>query len=214
MRELDKVLDPNEKVLWESKPEFLPFVLGSSIGVTVFSIFWMILLIPFIVLAIHDILFGSRVWGIFMFLMPHFWLGLGMLFGVPIYKFFVYKHTYYAITDKRAILQTGIIGRDFELVDFDQVTNIEVDVGVFDKILGTKDTGSITFSTAGSIGYSGNGSTIHFPHTFRNVKNPYDVFKLLRKVSLDVRADISFPNKMRPSENPGYETNYTQPDIK
>ena len=214
MRELDKVLDPQEKVLWEGKPGFWPFVLGGSIATTLFGIVWMIFLTPFIGMAIYDILYGSKIYGFGILLLPHFWVGIGFVFGIPIYQFLVFKYTHYAITDKRAIIQKGLIGRDFELVDFDQITNIEVNVGILDKIVGTKDTGSIMISTAGSVVLNNKGNAVNRPHTFRNIKDPYEVFKFFKKVSHDVRTDISFPNKMRPTENPGYQTNYTQTDIK
>ena len=42
MREIDKVLDEKEKVLWEGKPKFWPFLLGGSIVTTIFGLFWML----------------------------------------------------------------------------------------------------------------------------------------------------------------------------
>ncbi|HLC86678.1 MAG TPA: hypothetical protein VJH65_00160 [Candidatus Nanoarchaeia archaeon] len=58
MRELDKVLDKNEKVFWEGKPKFWPFLLGGSIITTIFGLFWMVFLIPFIVIAAINIAQG------------------------------------------------------------------------------------------------------------------------------------------------------------
>jgi prolyl-tRNA synthetase len=42
------------------------------------------------------------------------------------------------------------------------------------------------------------------PYSFRNITNPYEAFKFFKQISHDVRSDINFPNKLRPSENPGY----------
>jgi uncharacterized membrane protein YdbT with pleckstrin-like domain len=207
MKELNKVLNPNEKVLWEGAPSFWPFVLSGSIITTLFGLFWMILLIPFIALAISDILFGSHILGFGILLLPHFWIGIVLVFGIPIYQILVYKYTYYAITDKRVILQKGLIGRDFEVIDFDKITNTEVNISIFDKILGAGNTGSILISTAGSLTYSRQG-TAQKPYTIRNINNPYEVFKFFGKVSYDVKTDIEYPNKLRPSENPGYSTTY------
>lgn len=207
MREIDKVLDQNEKVFWEGTPNFWPFIFGSSIATTIFGIFWMILLIPFIGFAIYDILFGSHIFGFGILILPHFWVGVGLVFGIPIYQILVFKHTYYAITDKRVILQKGWIGRDFEIIDFDQITNAEVNVGVFDKLFGSGNTGSILISTAGSFTYTRRGA-VQKPYTLRNVVNPYEVFKFFKKVIHDVKTDIQYPNKLRPGENPGYQTSY------
>jgi Bacterial PH domain len=212
MKEIEKILNENEKVLWEGSPNFWPFMLSGSIATSLFGLGTMVFLIPFMFFAIRDILFGSGVFGFGFFLMPHFWLGIGLLFGVPIYQYLVYKYTYYCITDKRAILQKGVIGRDFDIVDFDQVTNSQVDVGIFDKIFKPGDTGSIRIFTA-SGSTSGpvvrvNGVPIAKPYTFRNVQNPYEVFKFFKKVSFDVKSDIQYPNQLRPAQNPGYQSEY------
>lgn len=195
MKELDKVLNQNEKVLWEGKPSFWPFFLSSSIYPFIFGLVWMFFLIPFIYGLSFLILF-----------VPHFWIGIVLIVGVPIYQLLVFRHICYAITDKRVILQKGLIGRDFEIVDFDQITNAEVNVGLIDKLFGGK-TGSILISTAGSFTYTRRGITQR-PYTLRHIENPYDVFKFFKKVSYDVKTDIEYPNKFRPQENPGYQTDY------
>lgn len=143
-------------------------------------------------------------WGIF--LLPHFWVGIVLIVGIPLYQLLVYKHVYYAITNKRVLFQKGLIGRDFEIVDFDQITNAEVNVGVFDTLFGGK-TGSILISTAGSITYQ-RGIGSQRPYTLRNIENPYEVFKFFKKVSHAVKTDIQFPNQYRPTTNPGYKTEY------
>lgn len=203
MRELDKVLDQNEKIIWEGSPKFWPFFFGRSLALTLFGIFWMSFLILFFIAS-------SATPGPFkyvIFITPHFWIGLFMLFGPTIYNALVFKHTYYAITDKRVIIQKGWIGRDFEMIDFDQITNAEVNVGIFDKLFGGGNTGSILISSAGSFTYSREDS-VRKPYTISNVTNPYDLFKSFKKVTHDVKTDIQYPNKMRPHENPGYKTAY------
>jgi membrane protein YdbS with pleckstrin-like domain len=201
MRELNKILDDNEKVLWEGVPEFKPFFWQSSMFLGLFGLMWMGILIPGVI--------ASR--GILL-LMPHFWIGLVLLVGVPVYNYLSYKYICYAITDKRVIFQTGLIGRDFSTVDFDQITNAEVNVGVFDKLFNL-DTGSILVSTAGSFTYTKNGARPR-PFTLANINNPYEIFKFFKKVSHDVKTDINYPNKLRPGENPGYKTDYTPPSLK
>ncbi len=208
MNELNKVLNESEKVMWQGAPSFWPFFFGGSILTSLFGLFWMIFLIPFIWMAISDIFFGSHIYGFGILLLPHFWVGVVLVFGIPIYQILVHRHTFYAITDKRVILQKGVIGRDFETIDFDQVTNSEVNVGVFDKIFGNGNTGSILISTAGSFTYNRQGGMVQKPYTLRNIPNPYDAFKFFKQISHDVRTDINYPNKMRPSENPGYDTKY------
>ena len=43
---------------------------------------------------------------------------------------------------------------------------------------------------------------------FISIEDPYGVYKLLKKVSLDVTTDQAFPNAYRPKENTGYNTEY------
>ena len=128
------------------------------------------------------------------------------MFGIPIYKALAYRHTYYAITNKRVLLQTGVIGRDFQIVDFDKITNAEVNVGIFDKLF-SRNSGSILISSAGTFTYGKHGP-IARPYTLSNIPNPYDVFKFFKKVSHAVKTDIEYPNQYRPKTNLGYRTSY------
>jgi len=198
MKEIDKILDSKEKVFWEGRPKFWPFFLSGFAG----ALFGLIFLIVGGIFVIMGILSGNY----FFIFIPHFWIGVVFVFGIPLYKALVYSHTYYAITHKRIILQKGLIGRDFETVDFDQITNAEVNVGVLDKLFGG-GSGSILLSTVGTFTYTRRGP-IQKPYTISHIANPYEVFKFFKKVSHDVKTDIHFPNKYRPTENPGYRTHY------
>lgn len=206
MNEIKKVLNENEKIFWEGAPKFWPFFFGGSAATTIFGLIWMAFLIPFIAMAVYDILFGSHIIGFGILLLPHFWIGIILIFGIPLYQILSYKNIHYAITNKRVITQKGWIGRSFETMDFDQITNTEVVVGVFDKMFGGKS-GSILISTAGSFTYVRRGVSGR-PYTLRNIFNPYDVYKFFKKVEHDIKTDIEYPNKLRPTENPGYKTDY------
>jgi len=207
MREIDKVIDKSERILWEGKPKFWPFFLGRSVGATFFGGVWLLFLLFFFVTAAVSNPNALTI----LLLTPYFWIGILIAIGVPIYTFLVYNHTYYAITDKRIIMQKGIIGRDFEIIDFDQLSNAGVNVGLFDKLFG-KNSGSILLTTPGTITYtntfSQRGTMAQRPHVLSNIHDPYNVFKLFKKVSFDVKADIQYPNRYRPKENVGYQTEY------
>ncbi len=206
MIEFDKVLDGNEKVFWDGKPKFWPFMFGSSILTTIFGLIWVVILIPFILISSFSIAQdGLAGWG--FFLLTPFLVGIVLVFGIPACQLLVYKNIHYAITNKRVLLQKGLVGRDFEMVDFDQITNAEVNIGLFDKLIGGSS-GSILISTAGSFTQGSNGGLIQKPYILRNIENPYGVFKFFKKVSHAVKTDIQFPNKYRPTTNPGYNTPY------
>lgn len=215
MREIDKVLDTNEQVFWEGNPKFWPYFLTGVIPTFLFGLVWLGFLAPFI--AVNFLPKGNTgeatgfinifffAWNIF--LIPFLLLSLWMLVGVHIYKWLLYKHLHYAITNKRVIIQKGVIGRDFEYIDFDQITNAEVSVGFWDKVVG-KTSGSILIYSAGSFTVMPQGQQVAKPYTISNIDNPYDVFKFFKEVSHDIKTDIEYPNKLRPGENPGYQSNY------
>ena len=198
MRELDKVLETNEKVFWEGKPKFWPFFLGGFRS--------LIIGIFFLIIGGMVLSQGIKEGNYIFILLPHFWIGVALIIIPPIYTALAYKHTYYAITNKRLLLQKGVIGRDFEMVDFDQITNAEVRVGLIDKLFGN-GSGSILISTAGSFTYTRHGA-VQRPYTLQHIENPYEVFKFFKKVSHAVKTDIHYPNKYRPKTNPGYNTDY------
>jgi hypothetical protein len=187
MKELDKILDSEEKVLWEGKPIFLPFVLRPLI-LSSFT-FLIVLIIGLFQRDVVDaIIVGSIV------------------FLAPIYTLLVYKFTYYALTTKRAVFQAGVIGRDFMFLDFDKITNAEVNVGIVDKVCG-KNTGNILFYSAGTFVKTKHGIQAR-PYQFAHIKDPYALFKMFQKTSHDIKTDIEYPNALRPDQNPGYQTKY------
>ncbi len=207
MRELDKVLD-NEKVLWEGSPQFWPFVVGNSLIVLFVWFFLFIFIGPFVgfLFSIFFLLlmnvFGNILGAIISTLISL------LLFFIPpfIYQVLSFNRTHYAITDKRVIIQKGVIGRDFEIVDHDKITNAEVNVGIADKMFG-KNSGSILISTAGTFTYTRQGQ-VSRPYTLRNISSPYEVFKQFKTISHDIKTDVYYPNKKRPKINPGYPTEY------
>jgi membrane protein YdbS with pleckstrin-like domain len=188
--EIGNVLNKGEKVFWDGRPKFLPFmvarVAAASLGFILFSLF----MIPFFLIGLVLL---TVVFPIFFIL-------------ICVYVWMLYEKTWYAITNKRVLIQKGVIGRDFEMVDFDQITNAEVNVGIIDTLVG-RGSGSILISTAGSFTYGRNGP-IQKPYTMSNLMNPYEVFKYFKNVSFNVKTDIEYPNKYRPTTNPGYNTEY------
>lgn len=197
MEEYTQILNDNEKVLWKGKPQFAPFLAKSFIVVPFglfflgFSIFWTIN--------------ASAVPGIFsLFGIPFILAGLSVVFS-PLYSLLVYRNVYYVITDKRVILQGGVIGRDFEIIDFDKIQSSNVNVGLSDKLVG-QNSGSISID-AGRIISRKNGSESN-PYKLNSISNPYKAFEFLKSVSFDVKTDIEYPNALRPKNNPGYETEY------
>lgn len=187
MQQLNLILEKDEKILWEGRPELLPFIF--NIGTLISAVG-----IP---IAISQ---SSNTSGLNI-------LVILVLLALPVYQLLVHGHTCYAITNKRVILQGGLIGRDFQTIDFDKITNAEVDVGIFDKLIGGGSGSILLFS--GKIMRQSEGMVTEVPYRLSNISNPYEIFKYFKKVSYDIKTDIEYPNALRPENNPGYKTEYS-----
>lgn len=115
----------------------------------------------------------GRYWKapLFPFGIPLFWphfivIMVGTLFTLPFFYARGYKNLYYAYTNKRIIVRSGMIGVDYRSLDYKDITMSSVNVGLLDK--GGK-TGTIFFkSPSASI-------------SLRYVENPYDLMKEIRE---------------------------------
>jgi len=192
------VKDEDEKFIWVGEPMFAPFICSG---------------IPFLIIGL---LWGAMDYFGFIrqignannkppagFIIPFFALHLFPFWGSILNMFrliLVHKNTFYAITDKRVMMRSGFWGIDFNAIDYDKISDIQVTVNPLENILGV---GTIRIS-AGKVTSKGNPLT----DDFIAVKNPYEVFKKIKTVMVDVKTDWNYPNKLRPEDNPGYGTKY------
>jgi hypothetical protein len=96
-----------------------------------------------------------------------------LMFFAWIFMAIYYKNLYYAYTNKRVIIRSGIFGVDFKSLDMSMIGAVNVYVSVIDKIL-RKDTGSIMFgSTASPIG----GQNAGLGYRFNHIVMPYETCK-------------------------------------
>ncbi len=173
MTEIKKILTTDEKVLWEGTPTFLPFVLGRSASMFLLGLFLSCFIYIF---TTASPLFKMSPQSSF-FLLPFFIFTLCLMFGPLLYNIFVFKHIYYAITDKRVLLQRGLLARSFDIIDRNQITSTQVVSTLFNKLF-DPTTGSIFVSTAGAVVYMRRG-VAQRPYIISSIKNPYEISKLL-----------------------------------
>lgn len=195
MNQTKNVLNADEQVLHISTPQRLPYLFD---------------LIVFV-------LFGTFFAGTYFFIdhtpenMKVVWafVGIGTLIATlpVVYSILVYRYIHYTFTDKRLIIQGGLIGRDYDFVDYDKIQHMSVDVGVIDKIFG-RNSGTILVD-AGRIKAVENGGSRSWPYSLRHISEPYETMERLKKISFDVKTDVNFPNAMRPDTNKGYSTSYS-----
>jgi hypothetical protein len=194
------VLDQDEKVLWVGNPTLVPFLL-SGVPFLLLGLVWGAIDLGFIkgmFSGVHHR--GSQL---DYFIIPFFalhlaplWLGVGNMFRLCL----VFGNTCYAFTNKRVMLRTGFWGIDFKSIDFDRLQEIDVTVNPVENFLGV---GTVKMFSGGMTAKG--AQTFNF---FIGIENPYEVYKQLKTVSVDVKTDWNYPNALRPAENKGYDTRY------
>lgn len=137
-------------------------------------------------------------------------LAIGLLISVSTY--FMNKVIEYAITKKRVIIKSGLIGTDFKSIYFDQIQNVIVDVGIIGKVfnVGTIkiDTGKTdTYSTGGGSnrgqgGFRSNSVRTRTMYDFlKHIDQPYEVYKYFQS-SLSNRKESLYSGRADRESNP------------
>ena len=162
MNEIPQVLEPKEKVVYDGKPRYAPYIISAIFGSIIFS-----LILGFIAWTFLKSFTSAAIIGVVVFI-------LGIILSNM-----AYTRTHYAITNKRAVIQSGIIGRDFKSIDYDRMQNVSVDVGILGVIF---KVGSVKIFTGELMSVnSGRSSSIHPKYDiFRYITAPYEVLKQLQ----------------------------------
>lgn len=107
------------------------------------------------------------------FAIPLFWPHLIIMmvfsfFTLPYWYAKGYKNLYYAYTNKRLIVRSGIIGVDYASLEYKDLTSSSVNVGFLDK---SCNTGTLEF-----VNPSAHGK----PILFQYVEKPYELMKEIK----------------------------------
>lgn len=196
--EFRDILDTNERVIWSDKPHLLVH-LATGFPLLIIGILWGIMDSFFFM---NFMAFGGGFFNflsIFMLLhMMPLWLGVGNMIRL----IFVYRNTYFCYTDKRVIIKTGFMGVDYKTKDFYNIGNVEVNVGPIENMVGA---GTIRVDEE----YVRTGKhSRRVGNRLYGIQRPYEVFKALKEIVMDIKTDINYPNEYRPDSNKGYNTKY------
>jgi hypothetical protein len=201
LSEFDSVKDNDEEILWSDKPIFIPYIfsgLGAGLFTLAFGIIWLLVSINF---KSDE---GTNA-------SPFFWLfGLiPLLQGLYVFlnRLFSFSNTAYAYSNKRVMMRTGFIGTDFKTIDYDKISDIEVTVNIIERAY---NVGTIRFFSGRTQTDEGNTTKLY--DTWTAISNPYEVFKMVKQTSVDIKTDFNYPNALRPETNPGYKTKYERED--
>jgi len=162
MNDIPNILEPKEKVIYDGKPLYAPYIISSVLMVLIFGV---------MLGVVAGIFLKSVIVGIF--------LSVVIIVSCIIFVNMAYNRTHYAITNKRAIIQSGVIGRDFRSVDYDRMQNVSVDVGILGVIF---KVGTVKIYT-GELETVGSGKTSRIQakyDKFEYVTLPYEVLKKLQ----------------------------------
>ncbi len=200
--EFRDILDSNERIIWSDKPNLVVH-LASGIPFLIIGILWGIMDMFFI----SGFMFGGGG-GIFNFLtifmllhMMPLWLGLGNMIRLIL----VYRNTFFCYTNKRVIIRTGFLGVDYKIKDFYNIGNIEVNINPIENMMGVG-----TLRIDEEIVRTSNNNSRRVGDRLYGIQRPYEVFKALKEIVLDIKTDINYPNDYRPESNPGYNTKYNK----
>ena len=194
--EFESVKDDNEEILWTEKPTFFPFLitsLGLLAGAAIFvGIYW-----AFTHIGSDEAKFD----GVFNRVFIMFPIGFSLFAFLK--KLLAYSNTVYAYTNRRVMIRTGFIGTDFKSIDYDKISDIEVTVNFIERAY---NVGTIKFFSGRTE--TNDGTTTKLYDRWEAIPNPYEVFKKVKQVSVDIKTDYNYPNALRPDTNPGYNTRY------
>jgi Bacterial PH domain len=194
--EFKAVKDQDEDIYWLDRPNFTAFIITG---------------IPFLMIGL---LWGAFDYFGFIRNMKHIPAGFSIpFFALHLFPFWgsilnmvrlflVHGNTCYAFTNKRLMLRSGFWGTDFKAIDYDRIVELDVDVNPIENMLGVGTIKAFSGST------SSKGTRIY--DYFIGIENPYEVFKRIKEVSVDIKTDWNYPNAMRPKMNPGYQTSYSR----
>ena len=194
---IEEILDSKENIFWRGKPKYSAYILQYA-SLSLFGLLWFSILSVFY----WGIASGEMPLFALLIIMPHTLIGIGML-GAPLWASLVFPYIEYAITSKRIIIKSGFFARNFKTVDYVNLTDVSVDIGLVGNLT---NTGTIKFVSGMGIFTEKTGKT-----ALAGIEKPYEVFKLLKQVYFDIKSDVEFPNKLRPPVNPGYQSEYQPP---
>lgn len=189
MNRIHQSLNPNESVVWEGRPQLLPFLINpTAVG----------LFIIFIAMGIWSIVKLDDAGPIVL-------LFVILALTVPwVAQYVVYYRTYYAVTSQRVVIQNGLAGADITSFDYDKITSASLTVSVIDKLFAT---GTIIINSASRARRQQIFLTPPADR-FISISQPHAVHQMLLKTMTDSKTDLMYPNAYRHEGNPGYQTTY------
>ena len=184
MNDLYEQLVEDEEILWEGHPDKKAFILTSFFGTGfIFSAIWFIFTVILSKAAIESGLTLDKIKFpkiisisfIFLWLTP-IWFYLLNCFT----SFSKYKKYYYLITDKRLIIRSGLYSYSYDIIFYQNITDLHISVETIDLYCGS---GTISMTQAGHYGEK---------YTMLNIPNWTKVFLILQEAIKKITDENMF----------------------
>ena len=201
MSEIQKILHDGEAIKWQGivnrKALSTMLIIGLVITFALSTGLYLAETIPYTQDGVDKEFSGSLAAAIV--------LGIGLL--ANILSYFYDKVKEFAITEKKVIIKSGIIGTDFKSINFDEIKEALVDVGLIGKIFHVGsikiDTGKTnTYSTGGSKNSRGRIKTKTMYSVLKHIDKPYETYKLIQG-HLQERKESLYSGRADRESNPG-----------
>ena len=193
--EISDILGEDEEVLLTLKPNRKVYLLEAIFKGLPFVLLWAGFDTFFIIMMIRTGVFKEMgfmiaiIIGFFIFHLIPVWLYLANIFK----RVAGYKNISYAFTDKRIIVRSGIVGIDFKFIYYSDIDSVNVKVGIFDRMFKVGDIYILSKTQAILV---------------EDIVKPYLYADKIQEIVRDLKADLNYPNDLRPEENHGYNTKY------
>lgn len=195
---IESLVGEDEKILWKGKPYRKSFILNAF-----FKMFFIILIWLLFDAAFMTVLFvfvPSIPWWMilivcifFLFHLLPVWIWITNIVTASRRQ----KLEEYAFTDKRIIIKKGLIGANLQSINYSSITSVNIRIGLIERLCKVGDI-YIASENQGAV--------------LEDIQDPYFIYDRLQKIANDIKADILYPNVLRPKENPGYKTSYRMED--
>lgn len=192
--EFDAVKDDDEEILWTGTPNNIAFLL-TGVPFLLLGLVWGSIDYFAFIRNIHNAPAGFTIPFFALHLFP-FW---GSILNI-IRLYLVHDNTRYALSNKRLMMRSGFWGTDFKVIDYDKISDIDVNVNPIENMLGVGTLRAYSGRT------SSRGGRIY--DRFIGIRDPYGILKKIKEISVNVKTDWYYPNALRPDVNPGYNTHY------
>ena len=198
---LNSIIEKDEKILWNGRGDLMSTIMHTIGFIALFAAIGSLLYFVLGNLESGTCTIGGRRRPVeecnaMAQNISYIFFGIAAL--IPILTFFGFKATEYTISDKRFILKSGMIGADIRSVYYDQIRSVYVVVGLVGKIFGT---GTIKIDTGRTKSYKRNNRSVTHYDKISNIKNPYEVYKILQNNISESKENIDSDNNDISSDN-------------